>query len=149
VCSTGLATLRRDGFASLAEPAADARVRRIWPSGARNAVITRPVRFSGGCLFVNADARGGEVRAEVIDRAGRAIAPFTAANCRPVHEDGSRLRVNWTSGSLRDIAGRPVRFRFLVNRARLYSFWVSARETGQSRGYLAAGGPGIRNPVDQ
>src|SRR6266545_2351473 len=149
VCSTGLATLRRDGFASLADPAPDAPARRTWPAaaGARS-VTTRPVRFSGSYLFVNADARGGAVRVEVLDREGRIIAPFSAANCRAVTADGTRLPVSWTGPSLAALAGQTVRFRFLVSRARLYAFWVSAGPAGTSRGYVAAGGPAFNGPVD-
>jgi hypothetical protein len=147
VCSTGLATLRRDGFASLAEPAADARARRVWPGGA-TAVTTRPVRFSGGYLFVNADARGGEVRVDVLDEAGQVLEPFSAAHCSGVREDGTRLPVTWTRGSLAALAGQTVRFRFLVRGARLYAFWVSPTAEGRSRGYLAAGGPGLMGAVD-
>ena len=147
-CSTGLATLRRDGFASLAEPAADAPVRRIFPGSAARSVTTRPLRFSGGYLFVNADARGGEVRVEVLDEGGRLIEPFSAANCRGVRGDGTRLPVRWTRDSLAAVAGQTVRFRFLVTGARLYAFWVSPTTDGKSRGYLAAGGPGLTEPVD-
>jgi hypothetical protein len=103
------------------------------------------VRFSGGFLFVNADARGGEVRVEVLDEAGRVLGPFSAANCRAVTGDGTRLAVGWTRGSLAALAGQPVRFRFVVRGARLYSFWVSGSPEGRSRGYTAAGGPGLNS----
>ena len=148
VCSTGVAVLRRDGFASLTEPAADARVRRIFPGAAARSVTTRPVRFSGGHLFVNADARAGELRAEVLDEGGRLIEPFSGANCRGVRGDGTRLAVSWTRGSLASLAGQTVRFRFTVSGARLYAFWVSTTPDGRSRGYLAAGGPGLDGPID-
>jgi hypothetical protein len=148
VCSTGLATLRRDGFASLAEPAEGAPVRRIWPATGIRSITTRPVRFSGGYLFVNADARGGEVRAEALDEAGRVIAPFTSAACSGVRDNGTRLLVGWERGSLAALAGETVRFRFLVRGARLFAFWVSPSRDGASRGYLAAGGPGLEGPID-
>ncbi len=148
VCSTGVAMLRRDGFASLAEPSADARAYRIWPNAGARSTTTRPVRFSGGHLFVNADARGGEIRVEVLDEGGRMLEPFSAANCRGVSEDGTRLRVEWSRGSLAALAGESVRFRFIVRGARLYAFWISPTSAGASRGYLAAGGPGLASPVD-
>jgi len=148
VCSTGIAMLRRDGFASLAEPAADARAYRMWPSAGARSMTTRPVRFSGGHLFVNADAKGGEVRVDVLDEGGRVLDPFSAANCRGVNEDGTRLRVEWSRGSLAALAGEAVRFRFTVRGARLYAFWVSPTPAGASRGYLAAGGPGLTRPID-
>ena len=148
VCSTGLAMLRRDGFASLAEPAADARAYRVWPAAGMRSITTRPVRFSGGHLFVNADARGGEIRVEVLDEGGRVLQPFSAANCGAVRDDGTRLPVTWARGSLASVAGASVRFRFVVRGARLYAFWVSPTLDGASRGYLAAGGPGLTRPID-
>jgi hypothetical protein len=99
-------------------------------------------------LYVNADARGGEVRVEVLDEGGRPIEPFSAVNCRGVRGDGTRLPVSWTRDSLASLAGQIVRFRFVVSGARLYAFWVSPTSEGQSRGYLAAGGPGLSGPVD-
>ena len=46
------------------------------------------------------------------------------------------------------LAGRPVRFRFHLRHGKLYSFWVSPDESGASRGYVAAGGPGFPGAVD-
>jgi hypothetical protein len=149
VCSTGVATLRRDGFASLVDPGESAPVRRVTPGRTAPAsVTTRPIRFSGGVLFVNADARGGEVRAEVLDEQGRTIQPFSAARCRAVRADGTRIAVTWDGGPLRQLTGQTVRFRFYVTRGQLFSFWVSANERGASRGYVAAGGPGFTSPID-
>ncbi len=36
-----------------------------------------------------------------------------------------------------------MRFKFVLDRARLYAFWVSPSARGESRGYLGAGGPGF------
>jgi len=148
VCSTGLATLRRDGFASLGEPDPAAPVHRVWRSRTRPSVTTRPVRFLGGHLFVNADARMGEVRVEVLDRGGRVIEPFSEGNCEPFRGDATRARISWIGGQLSALAGHDVRFRFFVKGARLYAFWVSAGAEGRSRGYLAAGGPGLSGGSD-
>ncbi|MBN2308740.1 MAG: hypothetical protein JXR94_07195 [Candidatus Hydrogenedentes bacterium] len=137
VCATGLATLRRDGFTSM-----DA-------GDAAGTLLTRPVQFSGKYLFVNLDAPDGELRVEVCDLDGNAIAPFTRAKCRPVQADSCREPVRWKSGAdLSALAGTPVRFRFHLRRGRLYAFWVSADASGASRGYVAAGGPGFTGPAD-
>ena len=147
VCSTGLATLRRDGFASM-DAASDSApiVRRS--SGTRG-LTTRPIRFSGSQLFVNADmSGGGELRVEVLDRGGKVIAPFTQAACAPVTGNGTRLEVSWSAGTLADLSGHDVRLRFSLTRGRLYAFWVSPDRTGRSRGYPAAGGPEFKGPVD-
>jgi hypothetical protein len=149
VCSTGLAVLRRDGFASMDWLPDEAPVVRRGVHGREGVLVTRPVRFSGEHLHVNADLRGGELRVEVLDRGGRALPAFSAQACVPVRGDNTRHAVRWTSGaSLAAIAGEPVRFRFQVTRGRLYAFWVSRWPSGESGGYVAAGGPGFAGPID-
>jgi hypothetical protein len=146
VCSTGLATLRRDGFASMDWLPDQARViRRPATAGT---LITRPIKFSGKHLFVNADAKGGDLRVEVLDASGRVLAPLTRDACVPVNADGTRLPVAWARGSIGDVAGQEVRLRFSMSRGRVYAFWVSADRSGRSGGYAAAGGPGIQGPID-
>ena len=147
VCSTGLATLRRDGFASMDWLPDEARVVK-QPAADVATLTTRPIRFSGKQLFVNADAQGGDLRVEVLDANGRTISPLTREACVPVNTNGTRLAVNWNKGALGDVSGREVRLRFSMRRGRLYAFWVSPDASGQSRGYAAAGGPGINGPTD-
>jgi hypothetical protein len=135
--NVGLATLRRDGFASLEAGAAG------------GSLTTRSVRFSGRHLFVNANARAGELRVEVLDQDGRTITPFTTARCIPVRADKTLSAVSWKGAKdLSRLAGKPVRFRFQLQNASLYSFWVSPERSGESRGYVAAGGPGFTGPID-
>jgi hypothetical protein len=112
-------------------------------------LVTRPIRFSGAHLFINAAAANGTVRAEILDRAGKPIAPFTRANCVAAASDSTHTQLSWKgSEDLSTLAGKEVRVRFLVRNASLFSFWVSATTEGHSRGYVAAGGPGFRGPVD-
>jgi hypothetical protein len=130
-CVTGLATLRRDGFASL-----DAGIEG-------GALTTRPVTFSGKHLFVNLDAPDGELRVELLDGDKAALASTTLKG------DGTRLAVAWPGGAdLSGFAGKPVRFRFHLKKGGLYSFWVSADPRGASNGYVAAGGPEFDGPRD-
>src|SRR5206468_811812 len=82
-CSTGLATLRRDGFASMDAGASEGRL------------VTRTVRFRGKHLFVNVVAQGGELRAEVLDQQDRIVEPFTQANCLPIKVDRTLQIVQW------------------------------------------------------
>lgn len=145
-CSTGLATLRRDGFASVGDQWPGRVVRPV--SRSRSQLTTRPLRFSGQHLFVNA-AVDGEMRVEVLDAAGRVIAPYALDQAVPIGGDGTRMAVRWKGRtSLKELAGEVVRFRFTLSRARLYAFWVSGTTEGRSRGYVAAGGPGFTRATD-
>src|SRR5206468_9870023 len=81
--STGLALLRRDGFASL-----DA-----GPEG--GTLTTRLVRFTGKHLFVNVEAAKGELTAEVLDEKGRALEGLARADCAPVQADKTLQALTW------------------------------------------------------
>ena len=144
-CATGLATLRRDGFVSLTDAWPPETTRPILRHQA--AIITRPVRFTGAHAFVNADA-AGSVRVEMLDREGRTIRGFEADRCAAVAGNHTRHRVSWSGAAIADLAGSIVRFKFVLDRAHLYAFWVSPSPRGESRGYLAAGAPGHRGARD-
>jgi len=136
--ATGLAILRRDGFASM--NAGDKP----------GALTTRPLTFSGSHLFVNANASGGELKAELTDHDGKVIEPFTLQNCEPIKKDGTRMEIRWKDANdLSAIVGKqPVRLRFSLTHGALYAFWISPDAHGASQGYVAAGGPGFAGPKD-
>ena len=135
--SIGIATLRRDGFASM-------------NAGDKAGLLTtRPVTFRGRQLFVNVDAPEGELRAAVVDDDGHEVAPFTLANCRPVTGNSTIAAVRWNGADdLTSLRDKPVRLKFQLTNGRFYSFWVSQDDTGRSEGFLAGGGPGSSGAVD-
>ena len=135
--STGVAVLRRDGFCSL-----DAGTKE-------GTVTTRCLRFGGKYLFVNVDCREGRCLVEVLDRAGKVIAPLSKEKCLPLSVDSTLQQVSWQGAKdLSRLAGQPVRFKFYLRRGALYSFWVSPDRSGASHGYVAAGGPGFTGGRD-
>jgi len=135
--TTGLAILRRDGFASMGADKAG------------GALTTRPVTFTGKHLFANVDCRDGQLQVEVLDEAGKTVEPFAKNNCVAISTDSTLVPIRWKGAEdLSGIAGRPVRFRFHLRNGSLYSFWVSRSNSGASRGYVAAGGPGFVGPMD-
>lgn len=141
MCSTGLATLRRDGFASMDWRRADRRPRVMANSGLSGGYLTtRTITFTGAHLFVNADI-AGELRVEVLDVSGRPMAPFTREHCAPLRGDRTKARISWAGGGLEQLAGQPVKLRFWIDEGSLYAFWISPWTTGESRGATAAGGP--------
>jgi hypothetical protein len=137
VCSTGIAVLRRDGFASM-------------DAGESGGILTTGrLRFSGRYLFVNADADAGELRVEILDEHGTAMPAFSQAECIPVCADKTLQAVQWKDRKdLSALARRPVKLRFHLKNSRLYAFWVSPDASGASHGYVAAGGPGFTGTTD-
>jgi hypothetical protein len=107
------------------------------------------VRFSGQHLFVNVDAAQGELRAEVLDRDGNVLEPFSRARCRPVTANQTLQAITWDGAAdLAKLAGREVRFRFHLTDGKLYSFWVAPTPAGASHGYVLGGGPGFTSHAD-
>lgn len=135
--STGLAVLRRDGFASM-----DALAKE-------GMLLTRPVKFSGKYLFVNIESSKGCLYVEVCQEDGKPLAGFTHSDCLPVRADSTKHLVVWKNGdSLESFALKPVRFKFYLANAKMYAFWVSQNRQGTSGGAIAAGGPGLKGYWD-
>lgn len=135
--SIGLATLRRDGFASM-----DA-------GDKQGMLVTRPVTFNGQHIFVNADCPKGELRVEVLDENNKVIVPYSARNCIPIKVDKTLLNVQWKGATdLSSLKDKIVKFKFYLTNGKLYSFWVSPDKTGASYGYVGAGGPGFDGVID-
>ncbi len=115
---TGLATLRRDGFASL-----DA-------GDEAGLVITRPFIFTGeGRLFVNARVQaGGELRAAVVEEdTAEPIEHFKIEDSVPFTGDATRHPMRWRQrDSLTPFREqkRYVRIAFHLRQAMLFAFWV-------------------------
>ncbi|MFB9444744.1 hypothetical protein Dvina_46085 [Dactylosporangium vinaceum] len=107
----GLATWRRDGFVSLRNAGDEP-----------GTVTTKPVSFTGSALHLNtAVMSGGLVKVEVLNSSGTVV-----ATANPVTGDQLDATVTWASGvSLSSLAGQQVRFRFTVDGADLYSYWVA------------------------
>lgn len=134
ITSTGLAFLRRDGFASMRA------------SGEEKELVTESFRFDGEYLFVNA-AIQGDFRVEIRDENGNVIPGFGRSDCSPISGDLTQHRIQWSDHtSLSSLEGKLIQIKFYVTNADLYAFWISPNESGESQGYTAGGGAGF-NPV--
>ncbi len=128
VVSTGLATMRRDGFASM--------------SGT-GTLTTELLQYEGEYFFVNANARG-DLKVELLDLNGNVIEGFSQSDCKAVKGDGTKINVTWNNNSnLSAIDLKQIKVRFYLTDCDLYSFWISDYATGESRGYTGGGGPGF------
>ena len=106
-------TLRVDGFVS------------AHASSAGGELITEAITFTGGRLILNfATSAAGSVRVEVQEaRTGRGLEGFRLDECEDVFGDEIERTVRWTGGGdLGRLAGQPVRLRFALRDADLYSY---------------------------
>lgn len=103
--------LRLDGFASVQAPYAG------------GGFTTRPLRFTGRRLVANlATGASGSVRAEIQDAEGRPLPGFTLDDSVEQAGDEIARTLSWKAGNdLSTLAGRPVRLRFVMRDANLYS----------------------------
>lgn len=103
--------LRVDGFASVNAP---------YTGGE---MVTKPLRFSGKELVINyATSAAGSVWVELQDAAGKALPGFTREDCDEIIGDEIERKVTWKGQSdLSALAGQPVRIRFVMKDADLYS----------------------------
>lgn len=134
--ATGMAVLRRDGFASMS-------------TLGEGTLTTRPVTFSGKHLFVNVNCTAGELKVEILNKDNQVIEGFSADKCKAISVDSTIQQVVWDGISdLSSLAGQEVRFRFRLKNGDLYAFWVSPSTNGESNGYVAGGGPGYTGNKD-
>jgi len=104
--------LRLDGFVS-----ADAAY-----SGGE--LVTVPVEFRGKRLELNVETSvAGSVQVEVLDATGKPIRGHTLASADAIKGNFIAKTVSWQGNSdLSDLAGRPIRLRFVMRDAKLYAF---------------------------
>jgi len=108
-------TFRTDGFISVR-------------AAAEGELLSKPLQFGGKRLELNYCAgAGGSIRVEIQDAAGKALPGFSLAECQPLAGDDIAGVVKWQSGgNLGAIAGKPVRLRFALKGADLYSMQFRA-----------------------
>ncbi|MCG2659863.1 MAG: hypothetical protein L6437_06430, partial [Kiritimatiellae bacterium] len=116
--SIGLATLRRDGFVSLDSG---------WEEGM---LMTRYGAFSGGDLYVNTDATGGVIQITICGSDANPIPGFERSD--PITGDQLKSKVIWQGKRLADANYKAGFLRFIMRRAKLYSFWFETGTSDQS-----------------
>ncbi len=108
-------TLRLDGFVSVNAP---------WKGGE---MLTKPLQFEGDQLELNfATSAAGSIRVEIQGSDGEPISGFALEDCSEVFGDAIDRTVTWKSGSdTSSLTGTPVRLRFKLQDADLYSYRFS------------------------
>jgi len=115
----GLAWLRSDGFVSLN---ADRK---------EGELVTKPFRFTGRQLRVNyTTSTAGSLRVALETAEGKPIEGFRVADCPKILGDKIDGEIKWRDGGdISSLVGRPVRLRFKLIDADLYSFRFSTSES--------------------
>ena len=109
--------LRTDGFVS---------IRAGYPGGE---LVTRLFTFDGGALVLNfSTSAAGSIRLELQDINGHPVPGFSLADSPLIFGDEIEHRVEWKRPTgqtdrepLRHLAGKPLRLRFVMKDADLYS----------------------------
>jgi hypothetical protein len=106
-------SLRLDGFAAVVAPYGGGEL------------LTKPLTFTGKELVLNfATSAAGGIRVEIQDAAGKPIPGYTLADSVETIGNEIERAVRWKSGSdVSGLAGKPIRLRFVMRDARLYSMW--------------------------
>ncbi|HOW71978.1 MAG TPA: hypothetical protein PKY77_15370 [Phycisphaerae bacterium] len=104
-------TLRTDGFAS------------VSASYRGGEMVTKPLTFTGKELIVNVSTSAvGGVRVEIQSEAGKAMPGFSLTDADEVIGDDLERVMTWKGKSdVSMLAGEPVRLRFVMKDADLYS----------------------------
>ena len=86
-------------------------------------ILTRVLRFKGSDLVVNyATSAAGSVRVEIQDPEGKPLSGFAPSDCSEIFGDELDRVVRWKDGaSVGRLSGKPVRLRFVMKDADLYS----------------------------
>lgn len=111
VGSIGLATMRKDGFASL-----DA-------GSTGGSLLTRKLLNASGTLRVNySTEQGGGVWVEVQDENGNAVPGYSQTECTPLQGDSTDAAVAWGPITALPVTTDPIRLQFVLQNASIYSF---------------------------
>ena len=105
-------TLRIDGFVSVNAPLSGGEV------------VTKPLTFTGSKLAMNfATSAAGSVRVEIQSGSGTPMEGYALEDCPEIFGDAIDRAVKFKQGSdVTHLAGKPIRLRFVLKDADLYSF---------------------------
>ena len=110
-------SIRQDGFVS------------ATASLSGGSFTTRPIRFSGQHLLLNyATSALGAIRVELQEATGKPIPGFALDDCAKLFGNSVQRPVTWKQGAdVSAIAGKPVRLRFELKDADLFSLRFDTR----------------------
>lgn len=105
-----LAKLRLDGFVSLDAPS-------------KGTFTTKTITTTGDKLYINADARYGSIKVEILSADGNSIPGFSKDDCEHITGDNIRHEVKWNGTSdIKGLKSKTITLKFYMQRCKLYSF---------------------------
>lgn len=110
-------TIRLDGFVSVSAGYGGGKM------------TTKPITFAGKHLVMNfSTSAAGSIRVEVLDAAGKPVPGFAMGDCSDIFGDEIERTVTWKGGDdLSKLAGKPIRLRFVLKDADLYSIRFTSK----------------------
>ncbi len=106
-----IAKWRMDGFVS-----ADA-------GEAEGTITTKPFTFSGNELKLNANAEGGQILVELVDKNGSPIEGFTKEDCDAITSDSVKHTVSWNGKTdLSALCEEEISMKLYATNSEIYSF---------------------------
>jgi len=112
-------TLRIDGFVSIQAPMSGGE----W--------VSKPLIFDGNVLVINfSTSAAGSIQVEIQDESGKALPGYSLSDCAVIYGDELERTVAWKGGAdVGRLAGTPVRLRWVLKDADLYSFRFRQRKS--------------------
>ena len=103
-------TIRLDGFVSI-------------NAKKQGQFVTHPIIFDGNNLVLNySTSAAGFIKVEIQDIDGKPIKNYSINDCVEIYGDSIEEKVRWNNGDdVSKLKGKPVRLRFVMNDADLYS----------------------------
>jgi hypothetical protein len=105
-------SIRVDGFVSMQAPLVGGEF------------VTKPLLFEGEKLVINySTSAAGGVWVEIQDAKGQPVDGFAEEDCHEIFGDEIQREVSWKrTNNVRELPGTPVRLRFILKDADLFSF---------------------------
>ncbi|HLB73603.1 MAG TPA: hypothetical protein VJJ98_06265 [Sedimentisphaerales bacterium] len=108
-------TYRIDGFVSL------------HGSFQGGEMITKPLVFKGNCLMVNfSTSAAGSLGVEIRDSSGEPVEGYALSECSEIYGDEIEQAVQWNKADVGNLAGQPIRLRFVLKDADVFAFGFRA-----------------------
>ena len=124
----GVATIPRDRFAGVRPVERSDQATLKTPAENVGQVTLKPVELAkDSTITINADARGGEVRVELLDEELRRVHGFSRDEATVIRGDSLRHAVTWGRKSLADLPPGRYHLRAHLDRALLFAVSITPR----------------------